>query len=118
MRAPAFAGELAMALVEIGSVSSRAATAVLQTLRDAGIAAVALDQPSSTVEYAAHGTSQVRIAVPAEQVQRARDVLAAEAGEARERLRPLVGSMRVTFVVLILILVGVTALALGFHVHR
>jgi hypothetical protein len=64
-------------------------TAVVARLRQAGLHPEVLDEPGLTVVYAAKGTYLVRIAVPAEEAQRARETLAELDAAAAPRVEAL-----------------------------
>lgn len=72
---------------------------VLERLVSRGVEAVAIDEPNFIALFLAFGTYRVRIAVPDEQVEEARRVLAEWDHEARPEVRRLTRQVHRQFVV-------------------
>ena len=74
-----------------------AVDSMLARLRRDGIDAIAIDEPNFIMRLVAFGTYRVRIAVPSDQEQRAKDALAAWDRDASGTLRELTSSLRPQF---------------------
>lgn len=86
-----------MSLVVLLSTSRAAALATLERLHALDIDAQVLDDPNVFVKLASGGNYRVRVAVPEEELERARQELARWDRDAAPRVEALVREMRLGF---------------------
>jgi len=97
-----------MALVPLLQTGRVAAEATAERLQALGIDAQVVDQPNLFVRLASGGNYRVRVAVPEEELEPAREELARWEEEARPRVRALAGEVG-----RVLVLTAIPPLGLG-----